>query len=183
MKYLFLSLISLNCFADFVILHNKHDATSRSFVANYAGSYKVIDFYDYSSEETKDFNKLNILISAFPSVVDTETKLVMANPSTLEEGFSKIKANDKYQVNKILNDMKFGQEIIAHIRLNSKKSNLTIAQMDDMENSLGVIIKRLNLGQIEEAKKLIEIISANEMTIPEILKSNIIGRLAKHLKD
>jgi hypothetical protein len=87
----------------YIILHNKHSKISRDFVAANP-SYQSIDWY--GDQEDPSFQEYNAKEypspRAFPSVVDTELKIISDTPATIEEAIQDIAARyDYYRLKKI----------------------------------------------------------------------------------
>jgi hypothetical protein len=74
-----------------IIIYNSHDKESRDFISANP-SVKAIDWYSRSSDLMEYFSKELPHIGRFPSVVDTEEKLSISKPSTMEEAIEKISA-------------------------------------------------------------------------------------------
>jgi hypothetical protein len=68
----------------YVILHNPYDKQSREFVAQYPGE-QIISWYDNHDQLFQDYHSKNLPHpSRFPSVVDTELKMMVDLPATLQ---------------------------------------------------------------------------------------------------
>jgi hypothetical protein len=66
-----------------VILYNENDKTSRDFVETNS-AYQKINWYEKSSD-LEDYLSLGLPYpSIFPCVVDTELKLIVNNPATMQ---------------------------------------------------------------------------------------------------
>jgi hypothetical protein len=68
-----------------VILHNPHSKASREFVAAYGAGYQVVDWYSTDAQTVAYKSKSLPSPRAFPSVVDTEQKLIVDIPGTMQE--------------------------------------------------------------------------------------------------
>ena len=83
-----------------VILHSEHSKQSRDFVEKYGKEYQVISWYDESQQllRLEYLSKNLVTPSVFPSVMDTENKVIVHVPQTMEYAFEQIDiyiANEK----------------------------------------------------------------------------------------
>jgi len=81
---------------DIIILHNKHSKESRDFVAQYGLGCTIIDWYGedrISAKRVDKYFKHGLpQPSAFPTIVDKETKTFIRKPKKFKELEDKIKA-------------------------------------------------------------------------------------------
>lgn len=176
------ALVSLNVMAEpFVIVHNKHNKDSRDFVSLNAGNFKVIDFYDYDNQDTKNFMALGIQVSDFPSVVDLGLKIVSLKPSSMEAGLIEIKVNERFRIDKAVKDIEFGKELIATVRLSSIDRGLTESQTNQIETSMLDVTRKLFLGKIAEARTMIAAITPDGVLITAALKDRVLSKIDNYL--
>lgn len=74
-----------------IILHNSLDKHSRDWVSLNRGSYKVIDWYSESDLEKAEYCAKSLpMPTIFPAVVDTEERLIVNNPLSMQEALNSI---------------------------------------------------------------------------------------------
>jgi hypothetical protein len=181
MKYILIYLISLNCFAEFVIVHNGQDKDSREFIAAHAGKNKVIDFYDYENEKTKEFKKLNCGIVDFPTVIDTLTCTGTIKPTSMEDALIKIKSNEVFKISLIKKAMEFGKSIKALVRISTTDRNLTKQQKKALRTNMKDVIEALEDGDILLAKELVEAVPVDGTVVTNDLKTRVLSDIQSFL--
>ena len=78
----------------YTILHNIHDKRSRKFVDDYGLDHTIVNWYEDGIAVAAYLSAGNPSPSSFPSVVDTQKKIVSRLPMTLDLAIQDIKDQD-----------------------------------------------------------------------------------------
>jgi len=73
-----------------IILHNKHSKESRAFVDKYGAGNTIIDWYGDMEARKAYYAAGNPHPSAFPSIVDESTKIMVRKPEKPQALIDKI---------------------------------------------------------------------------------------------
>jgi len=126
-----------------IVIHNSLEKKSRDFVNSLTQNELVIDWHNngFRKEVLEYINNDNPEISSFPSVVDTEKKIICVDPTSMQNA---IKYINSYEINE--------KQKSRELKLSELRSlrNIKLTDVDNMINDI-VLGKR---NDVELVSKL-----------------------------